>query len=280
MRPFQTSDALGASGNGEASAMSEQKESSVLFNLKELMALEEDRIQTEEVEAKRKADDEARRRADEEARIKAEAEAKRRAEEDARLAAERSAREEEETRLREREEAALRVRLDAEARSRAEEQQRQLEHERKLREIEAQKKGIPPIALAAVVLLAIGGLAGGYYGVYLPGQQRAQAQVAEKERLARMRAEETQRIADELAAKEREAARLAEEKKLAEAEARAKTAEAAAAQASARPSAPAGSSSDGPRPARRAKHERAEASGGSEPKRGGGDDPLAGLDDL
>ena len=45
--------------------MSEQKESSVLFNLKELMSLEEDRI---------KAEHEAKRAAEESARMKAEAE--------------------------------------------------------------------------------------------------------------------------------------------------------------------------------------------------------------
>ncbi len=39
--------------------MSEQKESSVLFNLKELMSLEEDRIETEE-EEKTKQEEEAR----------------------------------------------------------------------------------------------------------------------------------------------------------------------------------------------------------------------------
>ena len=50
--------------------MEDRKESSVLFNLKELMNLEEDRIKTEE-DQKKKAAEEARRR-DEEMRRAAE----------------------------------------------------------------------------------------------------------------------------------------------------------------------------------------------------------------
>lgn len=74
--------------------MAEQKESSVLFSLKELMNLEEDRIKAEEAEKQSRA----------------------RAEADARAAAERAAREAEERRIREEEE-----------RRRAEEQRRQEE---------------------------------------------------------------------------------------------------------------------------------------------------------
>ena len=70
--------------------MNEQKESSVLFNLKELMGLEEERIQTEQAEAQRRAQEEAKRKADEEARRKADEEARRRSEEEARMAAERT----------------------------------------------------------------------------------------------------------------------------------------------------------------------------------------------
>ena len=65
--------------------MSEQKESSVLFSLKELMNLEEDRIEQEENEEKRKADaaerarqEEARRAEDaQQARLQAEEEKRR-----------------------------------------------------------------------------------------------------------------------------------------------------------------------------------------------------------
>ena len=74
--------------------MSEQKESSVLFSLKELMSLEEDRIKQEDdakaaaiaAEAQAKADAERRAREEEEARIQAE--------ENRRLNEERRAREE------------------------------------------------------------------------------------------------------------------------------------------------------------------------------------------
>jgi colicin import membrane protein len=65
--------------------MAEQKESSVLFSLKELMNLEEDRIREEEaekertarIEAERRAREEADRRAAEQARMQAEADARR-----------------------------------------------------------------------------------------------------------------------------------------------------------------------------------------------------------
>ena len=66
--------------NGVNGAMSEQKESSVLFSLKELMNLEENRIKEEddakrkkeEVEAKAKAESERRAREEEDARLHAE----------------------------------------------------------------------------------------------------------------------------------------------------------------------------------------------------------------
>src|SRR5881394_4441040 len=67
----------------EDSPMPEQKESSVLFSLKELMNLEEDRIKQEEADKDRRARQEA----------------------DAKAAAERAARDAEERRIREEEEA-------------------------------------------------------------------------------------------------------------------------------------------------------------------------------
>src|SRR3954465_3705802 len=76
-------DRLVRYAHGDAVAMSEHKESSVLFNLKELMGLEEERIQSEEGERQRRAEEEARRRAAEEARAKAEADARVRAEQEA-----------------------------------------------------------------------------------------------------------------------------------------------------------------------------------------------------
>ena len=85
--------------------MSEQKESSVLFNLKELMNLEEDRIADEEAE-QAATTAEATRKQEEDTRLKAEAEAAaQQAELDAVAAAEKKTRDDEERVLREREEA-------------------------------------------------------------------------------------------------------------------------------------------------------------------------------
>ena len=101
--------------------MSESKESSVLFNLKELMNLEEDRVKTEEDERRRREEEERRRREEEIRRRREEEEARLRAEEEARVEAERLAREEEERVLRERREHEVRVQMEMEARARAEE---------------------------------------------------------------------------------------------------------------------------------------------------------------
>ena len=158
--------------------MSEQKESSVLFNLKELMGLEEDRIQDEENEAAAKLAEE-KRLAEEAERAKREAEeAKLRAEQDAVAAAERAKREEEERIIREREEAALRVRLEEEARARSAEQERLLAHERQLAEVKAkEKKGIPPGLIVGLLVLLIGAGAGVYFGVIKPNADAAELAV-------------------------------------------------------------------------------------------------------
>ena len=154
--------------------MSEQKESSVLFNLKELMDLEEDRIKDEEEERRRAEEEERRRKEEEERRKREEEEARLRAEEEARLAEERKKREEEERKKREKEEAEMRVRLEAEAKARAAEQQRLLEHEREMAAIKAkEKKGIHPGIIVGLVVLLIGGAAGVYFGVIKPEQERA-----------------------------------------------------------------------------------------------------------
>jgi colicin import membrane protein len=74
--------------------MAEQKESSVLFSLKELMSLEENRIKEEEQERDRRARADAERRAREEADRRAAEEARLRAEEEARRVEEQRKREE------------------------------------------------------------------------------------------------------------------------------------------------------------------------------------------
>jgi colicin import membrane protein len=74
--------------------MAEQKESSVLFSLKELMSLEENRIKEEEQEKDRRARAEAERRAREESERRAAEERRLREEEEARRAEEQRKREE------------------------------------------------------------------------------------------------------------------------------------------------------------------------------------------
>ena len=130
--------------------MSEEKESSVLFNLRELMTLEEDRVRVEEEEQLRREASERERIAAEARERQQEQEARTRAEEEARQAEERRLREEEEAVAREREQAELRVRLEEEAKQNAEAHRRTLDHERELAAIRAQqRKGIHPGLIAA-----------------------------------------------------------------------------------------------------------------------------------
>src|SRR5678816_2057445 len=92
-------EASGSPGKGLSMAQSEKRENSVLFSLRELRQIEENRVQEEEnavrsaEEARSRAQQEAerRRREEEEARITAEREHQRQIE-DSRLAAEREAR--------------------------------------------------------------------------------------------------------------------------------------------------------------------------------------------
>jgi len=158
--------------------MSQQKEDSVMFSLRSLMEIEEERIKQEE-DSKRRAEEETRLRA-EEARRREEEEkaAKIRAAEEARLAEERRRQEEEDKRKREREEAELRIRLQAESQEREREMQRRLEHEQKMALIEAQKaKGIPAAAVAGIIFVLAAGVGlGGFYGYYRPHMQELQAQ--------------------------------------------------------------------------------------------------------
>lgn len=135
--------------------MAERKESSVLFSLRELRSIEEERIAEEEA-ARRRAEEERKRAAEEaERRVREEAEARRQAAEDA----ERRGREEVERRHREErlrvEEAERRARVEAQANL----EQQRLAHEMELRAMEVQRKRPTAlIAVAAVLLLAVGGL--------------------------------------------------------------------------------------------------------------------------
>jgi colicin import membrane protein len=149
--------------------MAEQKESSVLFSLKELMNLEEDRIRQED-DQKRKAEEEA-------ARVRAEAERRAREEEESRLRAIEDKRRAEEQRTRE-ESARLdairhaeveKARLEAENQGRMEQLRRQQEHERQLALVtqDKSKKRLVFIAVS-IGVVALGGLVAA--AVFISGQ--------------------------------------------------------------------------------------------------------------
>ncbi|MFI5300374.1 MAG: hypothetical protein ACHREM_19985, partial [Polyangiales bacterium] len=130
--------------------MAEQKESSVLFSLKELMNIEENRIK-EEQDSKRKA-------VEAEAQAKAEAERQAREEEEARLRDEEERRRVDEQRRR-MEEAQVEAAKAAEIEKRRLEEQHRLEmqtlahkhaHEKEVATIKASEKKGPPMALVGV----------------------------------------------------------------------------------------------------------------------------------
>jgi colicin import membrane protein len=139
--------------------MAEQKESSVLFSLKELMNLEEDRIKQEE-DQKRRAEEEA-------ARVRAEAERRVREEEEARIRADEDRRRAEESRVRE-ESARLeairhaeveKARVEAENQARIEQLRHQQEHERELSKLKHDKSKKRLVLIASGIgVTAVAGL--------------------------------------------------------------------------------------------------------------------------
>jgi len=139
-------------------AMAENRENSVLFSLRELRTIEEERIQEEKDAARTAEEERIRQQMDAERRAKDEAEAKRQAGEDA----ERRDREERERLAREE-----RMRVEAEAeRARVEAQarleQERLQKEMEIRAIEASKKFPTFLVVTSIALvLAMGGF--GYY---------------------------------------------------------------------------------------------------------------------
>lgn len=167
--------------------MSEQKESSVLFSLKELMTLEEDRIRGEEAEKaaasaaaeKARADAERAAREAEEARIRAENERRRVEEQRTR---EESARVDG-IRVAEIEKA----RVEAEQRARLEAMAVQQQHERSLAAIKEDdhKKKLRRMLFVGGAAVVIVGLLGGifWYRGSEEARARAAADTAEKARL-------------------------------------------------------------------------------------------------
>jgi len=210
----------------------EQKESSVLFSLKELMNLEEDRIRQEEETKRAQAEATERARADAERRAREEEEARIRAEENRRRTEEARVREEaarlEALRLGEVEKA----RVEAEQRARMEAMTAQQAHEAQLARIkqdESKKKlrnTIVGISVAAALVIG-----GGIYGLVrlnTEKEQKEQAAAAlreqseaEQKRLTAQLKEQNDKIekllADLTSAKD-EAQRAAIQKQLEEAQ--------------------------------------------------------------
>ena len=164
--------------------MSEQKESSVLFSLKELMNLEEDRIRGEE------ADKAAQSAAAEHARVSAERAA--RDAEEARLRAEDERRRAEEARSREevarlealRQGEVEKARVGAEQEARLTAMAAQQHHERQIEAIKGDdsKKKLRNILIAVFIVVPLVG-SGAAYMVY-QSSQRSAAALAAKEREA------------------------------------------------------------------------------------------------
>ena len=141
--------------------MAEQKESSVLFSLKELMNLEEDRIRQEESERRRQADAAEAARADAERRSRDAEEQRLRAEDERRRQEEQRTREETARLEAIRHAEVEKARVEAENAARMEALRRQQEHERQIAVI-AQDKSKKNLKFAAfgigfVLLVVVGG---------------------------------------------------------------------------------------------------------------------------
>ena len=143
--------------------MAEQKESSVLFSLKELMNLEEDRIKQEEDDRKRKEEEALRAKLDGERKAREAEETRLRAAEEERRVQEQRSREEQARIDAIRQGEVEKARLDAENAARMEAIRHQQEHERQLvhmKETSGKKKLTFMIAGLAVLFVA-GAIGGG-----------------------------------------------------------------------------------------------------------------------
>jgi len=145
--------------------MAEQKESSVLFSLKELMSLEEDRIRQEEAERRRQEEAATSARLESERRAREEEEARLRAIEDERQAGEQKQREEA-ARLEAIHHAEIeRARLEAENAARLQQQRNQQEHAERIAALsqDKSKKKLLYIAVSSgvflLLVLVFGGMA-------------------------------------------------------------------------------------------------------------------------
>ncbi len=183
--------------------MSEEQESSVLFSLKELMSLEEERIKSEEEERRAAA------AAAEQARLEAEQRA--RAEEAARLAAEEEHRRVEDQRAREQaarlqaiqQAELLKAQQEAEQQARMQAMAAQQQHEQRLAALkhDKAKKRLRWALIGGITVVLLGGSGAGFL-VYRGWQrQKVEMEAAEeRERLAREEAaRKEQELKDKLA---------------------------------------------------------------------------------
>lgn len=213
--------------------MAEQKESSVLFSLKELMSLEEDRIKQEDDDKKRKEAAELHARQETERRAREAEEARMMGEQ------ERSRQEAQRTREEQARVEAIRQGEVEKARHEAEQQARlramsqQQEHERQLAALsqDKKKKQLTYIALGIGALLILGG-AGGGYAFYRSGVEQARVTALKNAEIEDQKAQLAKLMSDlkaqsdaiataqaEAASAKSDADRLAAQQKLAAAQA-------------------------------------------------------------
>ena len=169
--------------------MAEQKESSVLFSLKELMNLEEDRIRQEEDDRQRKADAEMQARLDAERRTREAEEARLRDEEGRKRADEQRTREEQARLEAMRQAEVERARVEAENAARMQAMQAQQEHERQLTHIkESQGKKKATYIAGGIGALLLVGLIGGGLALKSQSDNQAKAEAAHKAEMAEYQA--------------------------------------------------------------------------------------------
>jgi len=168
--------------------MAEQRENSVLFSLKELRRIEDDRIRQEEADAQARVESERRAREDAERRARDEVERRRR-DEEARVR-----RIEEEKVAHEREghmrlqEAERRARVEAETRLQEERMRLEIQHKK-------HKSPMPIVLAVAGVMVLVGGII--IYKVNAAAEERRVAELRQKEEQAAADAAKIKREADE-----------------------------------------------------------------------------------
>jgi colicin import membrane protein len=178
-----------------------EEESSVLFSLKELMTIEEDRINQEDAERKRVAEDAERARLEAERRARDAEEARRRAEEQRRLQEEQQRREEG-ARLEAIRHAEIeRSRLEQEQKARLEEMSQQQSHALQIAALhqDKSKQRLRNWLIAIASVLVVGG---GVTGVlWWRNAQANEARIAAEQREAERLRQEAERKQKELEAK-------------------------------------------------------------------------------